>query len=211
MNANDFIPTSSEVHVWAVWLKAPDDVSSAYRSLLSPEETARADKFAFEHLKRDHEISQGGLRLLLARYLSCLPRDLEFTFGPKGKPALRGDSQLQFNLSNSGELVLYAFAVDCELGVDVEEVRRMTDLKQIASRYFCEAEAAALLSVNGGQARQEAFYRCWTRKEAYIKAIGSGLTLPLDQFQVTLLPDDVPRFVHIGENKRQPTNGLCNS
>ena len=109
---------------------------------------------------------------------------------------------VQFNLSNSGELVVYAFAIDCELGVDVEQVRRMTDLKQIASRYFCEAEASELMSINGGQTRQEAFYRCWTRKEAYIKAIGSGLILPLDQFQVTLLPDDAPRFVHIGENEK---------
>src|SRR6185503_5144975 len=87
----------------------------------------------------------------------------------------------------------------------------MTDLKQIASRYFCEAEASELMSINGGQTRQEAFYRCWTRKEAYIKAIGSGLILPLDQFQVTLLPDDAPRFVHIGKNKRLPRNGLCNT
>jgi 4'-phosphopantetheinyl transferase len=201
MKANDFIPTSAEVHLWAIWLTAPDKVSLAYRSLLSPEETARADKFAFEHLKRRHELSHGGLRLLLARYLRCRPRDLAFTFGPKGKPALR-DSHFQFNLSNSGELVVYAFAVDCELGVDVELVRPMTDLKQIASRYFCQAEASELLSIHAGQARQEAFYRCWTRKEAYIKAIGSGLTLPLDQFQVTLLPDDTPRFVHIGENAK---------
>jgi 4'-phosphopantetheinyl transferase len=202
MNASDFIPTSSEVHVWANWLTAPDEVNRVYRSLLLAEEIARADKFAFEHLKRDYEVSQGGLRLLLARYLRCLPRDLEFTFGTKGKPALRGDSHLKFNLSNSGELVLYTFAVDCELGVDVEQVRGMTDLDQIASRYFCEAEASELLSIKGGQARQEAFYRCWTRKEAYIKAIGSGLALPLDQFQVTLLPDEAPRFVHIGENAK---------
>jgi 4'-phosphopantetheinyl transferase len=200
MNASDFIPTLSEVHVWAIWLRASDEVSRAYRSLLLPEETVRADKFAFEHLKRHYEVSQGGLRLLLSRYLRCRPRDLAFTFGPKGKPALRVDSHLQFNLSNSGDLALYAFAVDCELGVDVEQVRAMTDLEQIASRYFCEAEASELLSIDGRPARQEAFFRCWTRKEAYIKAVGTGLTLPLDQFQVTLLPGDPPRFIHIGKN-----------
>lgn len=202
MNASNLFPTSSEVHVWAIWLRAPDEVSRAYRAFLLPEETARADKFAFEHLKRSYEVSQGALRLLLARYLGCHPRDLAFTFGSKGKPALRGDSHLRFNLSNAVDLALYAFAVDCELGVDVEQVRGMMDLEQVASRYFCEAEASELLSIEGERAKREAFFRCWTRKEAYIKAIGTGLYLPLDQFQVTLLPEDPPRFVQIGKSSK---------
>ncbi len=202
MNDGDFLPNSSEVHVWAIWLKAPDEVSRAYRALLLPEEIARADRFAFDHLKRSYEVSQGALRLLLACYLRCQPRSLAFTFGPKGKPALRGGSHLQFNLSNSVDLALYAFAVDCELGVDVERVQTMTDLEHVASRYFCEAEASELLSIGNKLARQEAFFRCWTRKEAYIKAVGTGLCLPLDQFQVTLLPDDPPRFVHIGNSAK---------
>lgn len=202
MSSSNFFPTGSEVHVWAVWLTAPDEVSGAYRALLLPEETARADRFAFEHLKRHYEVSQGALRLLLARYLNCHPRHLAFTFGAKGKPALRSESHLRFNLSNSADLALYAFAVDCEIGVDVEEVREIPDLEHIASRFFCRAEAAELLSIGGKLAREEAFFRCWTRKEAYIKAVGNGLYLPLDQFQVTLLTDDPPRFVHIGKSAK---------
>src|SRR5207253_8547843 len=124
-----------------------DEISRAYRALLLPEEIARADKFGFDHLKRCYEVSQGALRLLLGCYLRCQPRNLAFTFGPKGKPALRGDSHLRFNLSNSVDLALFAFAVDCELGVDVERVQTMTDFEHVASQYFCEAEASELLSI----------------------------------------------------------------
>src|SRR5436190_17404897 len=142
MTAIEFFPASSEVHIWAIWLRAPREVSSAYRSLLLAEETDRADRFAFDHLRRRYEVSQGALRLLLAHYLKCHPREVAFTFGPKGKPAIRGTSRLRFNLSHSVDLALYAFASDCEIGVDVEQVRAIMDLEQIASLYFCEAEAA---------------------------------------------------------------------
>ncbi len=201
MSASVPFPTSSEVHLWAIWLAAPERIARAYRELLLPDETARADKFAFEHLRRRHEVSRGALRLLLSRYLACHPRELTFTFGPRGKPALR-DSELEFNLSNSGDLSVYAFTVGSEVGVDVEQVKPLADLENLASRYFCSAEAAELLSIGSKLAIQEAFFRCWTRKEAYIKAVGTGLYLPLDQFQVTLLADDPPRFVHIGESPR---------
>src|SRR5258706_9719550 len=199
MNTNVPFPTSSEVHVWAIWLTAPEKTACAYRELLLPDETARADKFAFDQLRRRYEISQGGLRLLLSRYLSCHPRELTFSFGPRGKPALC-DSELEFNLSNSGDLSVYVITVGCAVGVDVEQVKPLRDLENIASRYFCGAEARELLSIGSKLAMQEAFFRCWTRKEAYIKAVGTGLYLPLDRFQVTLLASDPPRFVHIGES-----------
>ena len=201
MNDADLLPKLS-VRVWAVWLNASAELSAEYRRFLVPEETARADKFAFEHLKRQYEVSQGALRLLLARYTGCEPRQLKFRFGPKGKPSLAANSRLHFNLSNSGEMSLYAFMFDCEIGVDVEELRGSKDLPALAARYFCEAEATQLLSLADEWAMQEAFYRCWTRKEAYIKAIGTGLYLPLDQFQVTLLSEDPPRFVHIGNSAK---------
>jgi len=202
MNVAKSFLTSSEVHVWAVWLNASAQLCCAYRDLLVAEETARADKFAFEHLRRHYEVSQGALRLLLARYLRRQPRELIFTFGPRGKPALADDVRLQFNLSNSADMSLYAFTINCEIGVDVEQVRPLADLGNLASRYFCDAEAAELLSIDDKRSRQEAFFRCWTRKEAYIKAIGTGLYLPLDQFRVTLLSDEPPRFVHIGRSAK---------
>jgi 4'-phosphopantetheinyl transferase len=196
----DRFPGSSEVQLRAVWLRAPDRVSRAYRAWLSPEEMARADRFAFDHLRQSYQVSQGALRLLLARYMMCDPRELAFTFGPQGKPALRERSRLRFNIGHSGGLALYAFAVDCEIGVDVEEVRGNAELERIAARFFCEAEASALSSIGDERLRREAFFRCWTRKEAYVKAVGGGLSLPLDHFQVSLLPDEPARFVHIGND-----------
>ena len=200
MNAADIFLRPSEVHVWAVWLKAPDLVGRAYRTLLNPQEIAKADRFAFEHLKHSYEISQGALRLLLARYLHGHPREFAFRFGSRGKPALDGDSRIRFNMSHSGRLALYALTDGVEIGVDVEAMREIGNIEDIASRRFCDAEASDLLSIRDTVRIQEGFFRCWTRKEAYIKAVGTGLYLPLNQFQVTLLPEEPVRFVHIGHD-----------
>jgi 4'-phosphopantetheinyl transferase len=105
-------------------------------------------------------------------------------------------------MSHSGGLAIYALTADCEVGIDVEEVRDMSDIEEIASHNFSAAEAAQFLSISGMEAKKEAFFRCWTRKEAYIKAVGDGLYLPLDKFQVTLLPDVPARFVQIGNDPR---------
>jgi len=186
------------VEVWTIWLGASAPVSRAFRELLSSDEILRADRFAFERLRSSFEISHGALRVLLAQYMKCRPCELKFTSGPKGKPALCGNSQLQFNMAHSGGLAVYAFLLGSEIGVDIEEVRDLCDFEHIAERYFCREEALQLLSIVGEKQREEAFYRCWTRKESYLKAIGDGLSVPLDQFQVTLLPDSPARFIHIG-------------
>jgi 4'-phosphopantetheinyl transferase len=188
------------VDVWAIRLDAPVAAIRAFRSLISPEEMSRADRFAQAHLKASYEVSHGVLRVLLSPYLKRGPRDVEFTFGRAGKPALRGDSRLRFNMSHSGSLAAYAFTLDCEIGIDIEEVCIMPDLEPIAQRYFCGAEAGQLLSIPDEKLRREAFFRCWTRKESYIKAIGAGLSVPLDGFQVTFSPDSAARIVHIGHD-----------
>jgi 4'-phosphopantetheinyl transferase len=173
-------------------------VSPAFRELISADEVLRADRFAFDHLRRAHEVSHGVLRVLLAQYLQCGPRELEFTFGRNGKPALRGGGRLRFNMSHSGELAVYAFTFDCEIGVDIEQV--LTRLVSNRSpNAFSAREASELLSIPGGKAGRKLF-RCWTRKESYIKATGDGLSAALDQFQVTLLPEAPARFVHIGHD-----------
>lgn len=196
----DLSPTAPEVHVWAVWLEAPAAINSAYRALLSPPEIAKADKFLVEHLRRSYEVSQGALRFLLACYLKCRPHDISFQFGGRNKPALCGDSKIRFNVSHAGGLALYAFAYDCEVGIDVENVRGMRDFAQVASDYFCLEETLELLAIDDEESSIEAFYRCWTRKEAYVKAVGDGLRVPLDQFQVTLSAEEPARFVHIGRD-----------
>jgi 4'-phosphopantetheinyl transferase len=186
------------VDVWAVWLNASASVSRAFRNLLSSDEILRADRFAFEQLRISFEVSHGTLRILLAQYLGCNPHELVFTIGPRGKPALCGNSQLQFNMAHSGGLAVCAFSHGFEIGVDIEELHDIHDFEQIAERYFCREEASQLLSVDGKKQRKEAFFRCWTRKESYLKAIGDGLSVPLDRFQVTLLSGSPVRFIHIG-------------
>ena len=181
---------------WTVWL----DATTACRPLLSRDEAARADRFVNGKLTKAFEVSHGVLRALLARYLKCGPHDLEFEFGPAGKPALRGGSPLRFNMSHSGGMAAYVFAFDCEIGIDIEHIHDMPDLESIAERFFCAAETAELLSIAGKKQRLEAFFRCWTRKESSIKALGGGRSIPLDQFQVTLLADSPARLVHVGND-----------
>ena len=103
---------------------------------------------------------------------------------------------MRFNISHSGGLAVFAFTLDCEVGVDVEEIRELKDLAEIAARFFCAEETAELMSLPADQ-RTAAFFRCWTRKEAYIKAIGDGLSAPLDGFAVTLGRDEPARLIHL--------------
>jgi 4'-phosphopantetheinyl transferase len=190
---------SREVHVWGVWLSGSDASLDYYRSTLSSEELRRAERFRFEHLRHSYTRSRGSLRLLLAHYLACLPNEIELTCRPKGKPILRDSSPIHFNASHSGQMALYAFTLRCELGVDVEQLRKLDEPESIAARFFSTAEASELLSL-APEERGPAFFRCWTRKEAYVKAIGEGLAIPLDRFQVTLLPGVPARFVKVASD-----------
>jgi 4'-phosphopantetheinyl transferase len=188
-----------EVQVWAIWLTASEAALAFYHSTLSLDECERAERFSFENLRRSYVLSRGGLRILLGHYLGCLPSEIELVYGPKGKPALRQETRIRFNTSHSGQMALYAFTCDSELGVDVEQLRELDDPEAIATRFFSSAEVSELLSLRPGE-RGLAFLRCWTRKEAYIKSIGDGLAIPLDHFQVTFLPGVPARFVQVTSN-----------
>jgi 4'-phosphopantetheinyl transferase len=188
-----------EVHIWGIWLPASDARLAYYRSMLSLDERHRAERFSFENLRRSYTVSRGGLRTLLAHYLGCPPNEIELICGPRGKPALRDSSRIRFNASHSGQMALYAFTLDCELGVDVEQLRELDDSESIAARFFSAAEVSELLSLKP-EDRRLAFFRCWTRKESYVKAIGDGLAIPLNRFQVTLLPEAPARFVRIADD-----------
>jgi len=184
------------VHVWPVSIQAPDSTVESFRRLLAPDETERAARFRFEHLRSSFILARGALRILLGRYLKSPPQDLTFSYGSKGKPTLRRPASLQFNASHSGDLALFAFTMDCEIGVDVEAIRPMPDSEDIAKRFFCTEETAELMSLPSGQ-RDRSFFLCWTRKEAYIKATGEGLSAPLDAFRVTLRPGEPARIIHL--------------
>ncbi len=200
-------PDTHEVHLWVVGLCPPPARVEELRWLLTPEEVARADRFHFDRHRRRFIVRRGVLRLLLAEYLGREPEALRFEEGEKGKPFVpqagaEPQARLHFNLSDSKDLAVYAFTRGAELGVDVEILRPMPDAQQIAERFFSAEEQERLRRVPPeGKAR--AFFNCWTRKEAYIKAIGEGLSEPLDRFSVTLLQDEPARFVHLGGDARR--------
>ena len=196
MELRESLPGGREVHVWSVELEASATSAEAYSRSLSADETQRASRFRFEHLKRDFTFSRGVLRALLGRYLGTEPSRIRFAYGPRGKPRVAfPETALEFNLAHSGRFASYAFAVGCELGLDIEEVKPISDQEGIVRQFFSPEECAEWLELNPAQ-RDEAFFRCWTSKEAYIKALGDGLSMPLDSFRVSLRPEVPAMLIH---------------
>jgi 4'-phosphopantetheinyl transferase len=190
--------SNRQVHLWLVRLEASEDNFARALSLLSPEETARAERFHFDRHRRAFVLGRAALRALLASYLRVEPREVGFAYGPQGKPTLADpECSLRFNVSNSGNLAACAFTSGCEIGVDVEQHRALHDMEHIAHRFFSPEEAAELLELRAAE-KTAAFFHCWTRKEAYIKAMGGGLSIPLDSFRVTLQPGIAARMVSLG-------------
>jgi 4'-phosphopantetheinyl transferase len=193
-------PDTGQVHVWLFELSASAGALEYLRGQLSGDEIARSERFCFPHLQTSFVIAHGMLRSVLARYLGRPPAALEFSYNQQGKPRLAHPGcRLQFNLSHSGTLGACAVAVDCDLGVDIEHIRQMPDLFDIARRFFSPEECADLEAVPLDR-REFAFFNCWTRKEAYIKAIGGGLSIPLDSFCVSLIPNEPARLLSNCEN-----------
>jgi 4'-phosphopantetheinyl transferase len=185
------------IHVWSIRLDPPAGQVERLGRFLSADEWQRANRFRFEKHRRQYVVGRGALRELLAAYLGTRPERVQLTYGPRGKPFLAPDpgaKGLQFNLSNSDELALAGFVLGPEIGVDVEYLRPMQDCEQIAERFFSESERRVLRDIPF-PAKQEAFFNCWTRKEAYLKAVGEGLAAPLDSFDVTLALGEPPRML----------------
>ena len=209
--ARDLALPPGEIHVWVVALDAePAAVERLARSLAA-DELERAERFHFDRHRRRYMVGRGALRTLLGSYLGLPPAAVRFSYGPRGKPFLAespataaaalpspaGAGGLFFNLSNSHELALAGFLRGAELGVDVEFLKPMPDLEQIAERFFSASERTALRELPEHQKR-EGFFNCWTRKEAYLKAVGEGLAAPLNSFDVTLIPGEPPRMLTLG-------------
>lgn len=179
----------AEVHAWRLSLEQPDDVVASWRQQLSADERQRADRFHFEKDRRHFIVARGGLRTLLGRYLEIAPVELRFAYSAYGKPSLapETDTQLKFNLAHSGSLAAYAFTSLGDVGIDLEQIKPEFTGDEIARRFFSASEVASLEHLPAAE-RASAFFNCWTRKEAFIKAKGMGLSLGLDQFDVTLAP-----------------------
>jgi len=185
----------AEVHVWQAGLDIPVQRLAQYETLLAADERARAARFRFDRHRDQYIAGRGMLRELLGRYLDQSPEAIKFSYSEYDKPFLP-QGELQFNLAHSGGLVLYAFCLDEAVGVDVEVERELEDALQISERFFSPAERAVLQSLPQ-EARIPAFFRCWSRKEAFIKAVGEGLSYPLDAFDVSLAPDEPARLLTV--------------
>jgi 4'-phosphopantetheinyl transferase len=168
--------------------------------LLSVDERERAGRFAFERDRRRYIVARARLRQLLGERLGVAPECLRFVYQPQGKPALAscpGQRDLRFNVSHCGEVAAYAFAEGREVGVDIEEVRELPDADDIVMRFFSRRERGAYMRLPLRE-RPQGFFNCWTRKEAFIKALGSGLSCPLDSFDVSFAPGRPARILRVG-------------
>jgi 4'-phosphopantetheinyl transferase len=193
----DWERIGNEIHVWNAALDRGGDSLGQMEASLSPDERARADRFHFTNDKNRFVAARGLLRKLLGAYLRKSPAELEFSYGQHGKPALSGEnsaSGLCFNLSHSSGLAVYAIARQRNLGVDVEHIRPDFAGENIAKRYFSEREARGLQELPPEE-RVKGFFHCWTRKEAYLKATGMGLQIPLDSFSVSVSSDEPAHFL----------------
>lgn len=181
-----------EVHVWRASLSQGKLAVRASLDILSHAERQRADKFYFERDREHFIVGRGVLRKILGRYLEVSPERISFAYNRYGKPALSaeaGDQQLRFNVSHSHGLALYAFARGREVGVDIEFAREDFASLEVAGHFFSPQEVATLRALPASELTR-AFFNCWTRKEAFIKALGEGLSHPLDGFVVSLRPGE---------------------
>ncbi len=186
-----------EVQLWVVRLEASDHTFSRAFSWLSPDEVERADRFRFDKHRRAFVLGRAALRALIGGYLRFPPEEASFNYGLKGKPSLSRPPAPYFSTCPiPATLRLTPSPFDCEIGVDVEHRRRLLEIESIAQRFFAREEVAELMSLSESE-RPDGFFNCWTRKEAYIKAVGDGLSVPLDSFRVTLLPGVPARMVDL--------------
>ena len=181
-----------EVQVWRAALdQTPSEIQRFLRTLAA-DEPARAKRFYFDRDRNHFIVARGVLRAILGGYLNQAPECISFGYSSHGKPALAGEpdrNTIRFNVSHSQGIALFAVTRGREVGVDLERIRSDVEVAEIAERFFSQRELATLRALPTG-AQREAFFRCWTRKEAYIKARGEGLSLPLDQFDVSLAPGE---------------------
>lgn len=198
----------NQVHAWRANLDLPTAEINQLASLLSPDEIDRANKFRFPQHRRRFIAARGILRELLGNYLQISPDNLEFEYGDRGKPRLAvsmGDSSLQFNISHSQEYALYGFTNDHPIGVDLEYLREMEDVAKIAERFFSPQESKLIASLHSEQ-QQRVFFKLWTTKEAFLKAIGTGLAGSLASLDISLDQWEHPILLSIQGNAAAVAN-----
>ncbi|NUN66100.1 4'-phosphopantetheinyl transferase superfamily protein [Pseudanabaena biceps] len=185
------------LHLYQATLDISSEEFDRLWQLLSVDERSRADKFKFEHLKRNFVAARGNLREILAQTLNCQPADIQFSYSDRGKPYIQ-NQQIYFNLAHSQNLAIYALCSDREVGIDVEYIKFKTDVDNIAQRYFSEAEQKLIQHLsNHPQEKYLAFYKAWVLKEAYGKATGQGIANVLDLDVASLLETPTNKVIEI--------------
>jgi 4'-phosphopantetheinyl transferase len=193
-----FVLSQNQVHVWYRELLEHDDIEE-FESVLSPDEKQRAARFRFPVDRQRFMAARGTLRQLLAEYLGTEAFRIAFSYAKNGKPELSAGFQsgrgIEFNVAHSNQVCAFAFANRRAVGIDIEFIRENVDVEGIARRFFSTFEQQSLAQLSGPE-KYTGFFNCWTRKEAYVKALGAGLfSLPLRDFDVTLAPGEPARLV----------------
>jgi 4'-phosphopantetheinyl transferase len=189
------------MEVVATRLDVGDEAVRRSEAVLSATERQRAGRFLFDRDRRRFTVARAGLRGLLAARLGVPPDSIELIYGTRGKPAIApgaADSDLRFNVSHAGNFAAYAFATGREIGIDVEALRAVPNAADIAARFFSRRENEAFLALRPRD-RPRGFFNCWTRKEAFVKALGDGLCHPLDRFDVSLTPGEPAKILRVDD------------
>ena len=197
--------SSREVHVWSIRLDVGAPVARSLESLLCPEERLRADRFRIARDRRRYVVRRGTLRRLLGAYSRSPAHELGFEYGPRNKPALASPDAappLRFNVTSTGDLALIAICRGRDVGIDVERITALAELEQMAEAFCSSRELKTILALSDRE-RTQAFFNCWTRKEAYVKARGVGLSAPLHRIEVAVLPVEPPALVRSDEPARR--------
>jgi 4'-phosphopantetheinyl transferase len=190
-------PAPGQVHLWPLWLDLAADEQRALQAVLSADELARAARLADPLLRQRFITGRGQLRVLLGRYTGQPAHALAFTYNAHGRPSLAG-SRLRFNVTHAAGRAICAVAFDIEIGVDVERVQALPELDALARRVMSPLERMMFDELPMSE-RLMAFHRCWTRKEACLKACGVGIGRDLRNVSVSLCPDQAPRVLQLGE------------
>ena len=188
----DFSLKSNQIHIWSVALDIDIKTQIRYWKVLSEEERQRAEAFKFVKDKIKYIACRGALRQLMGHYLKTPANEISIEYVKNGKP--HHNSNLEFNVSHSRDMAVIGFTYDTILGIDIEFIHRKIEFHQIARRFFSTNESDIVINAPR-ESMHQYFYNCWTRKEAFIKALGDGLSFPLDQFEVTCAPDEVPKLM----------------
>lgn len=209
-SSSTLLLSDSEIHLWRAFTQTFESRVKELETLLSGEEIGQLERFFFQKDKTRFVVAHGVLRIMIGRYLDVSPHLVVFRSSPKGKPELhghRGREPFSFNISHSHNLVVFAFSKFRSIGVDVEHIRHLPDYHEMANCYFHPKERAGLQSLPLCE-RQKAFFEYWTRKEAFVKATGEGLSCPLDSFFISIGSEKENGILGVSGDKIEAANWI---